>query len=97
MAHATKSALSRIAKKNGGVDKFVASALDYDVDELSDYFSAEQVDAIAAAIDNIGNGDGFIIGDQCVAGHLGSTTLRLERSRRSRCLPSARVRSAYLR
>lgn len=68
MARATKDAVERIAKKHGGVDEYVAKALNYDVNSLSDYFSAEQIDAIAASIDNIGKGAAFIIGDQTGVG-----------------------------
>lgn len=67
MAQATKSALSRVEDKHGSLDAFVAEQLGY-TDDLSKYFSAEQVDAIAAAIDNIERGSGYILGDQCVGG-----------------------------
>ncbi len=67
MAQATKSALGRVEAKHGGLDAFVSEQLGY-TDDLSKYFSAEQVDAIAAAIDNIERGSGYILGDQCVGG-----------------------------
>jgi hypothetical protein len=47
-----------------GIDEFVASELGYSLDELPNVFSAEQIDAIAMAIDNVEKGAGFIIGDQ---------------------------------
>lgn len=68
MADATKSALKRVAAKHGDIDAFVANRLGYGLADLSTYFSAEQVDAVATAIDNIDEGAAFIIGDQCVAG-----------------------------
>lgn len=67
MAQATKSALSRVEARHGSLDAFVADRLGY-TDDLSKYFSAEQVDAIATAIDNIERGSGYILGDQCVGG-----------------------------
>lgn len=48
----------------GNIDTYVASELGYKAEELGKYFSAEQVDALALAIDNIAKGAGFIIGDQ---------------------------------
>lgn len=63
MAGATKTALKRVATKHGDIDAFVQDRLGYD-EELSKYYSAEQVDALATAIDNVERGAAFIIGDQ---------------------------------
>ena len=67
MADAAKAAMKRVADKHGSVDALVADRLGYSESELAKYFSAEQIDAIAAAIDNADRGAAFIIGDQCVA------------------------------
>lgn len=67
MAHATKAALDRVEKRHGDLDAFVSGRLGYDED-LGKYYSAEQIDALATAIDNVERGAGYIIGDQCVAG-----------------------------
>jgi len=64
MQQATQAALRRIEKDKGNLDQYVADNLGYDVNELSKYFSAEQVDAIASAISNIEKGSAQIIGDQ---------------------------------
>ena len=61
---ATNNALQRLEDKRGSIDKFVADRLGYKLDDLSKYFSAEQVDALGLAIDNFEKGAGFIIGDQ---------------------------------
>lgn len=61
-------ALARIESQSGGVDAFVAKKLGYSAKEVSDYFSAEQVDALALAIDNLDSGSGFIVGDQTGVG-----------------------------
>jgi len=62
----TEEQLMRVKLKDkyGSVDDFVAYQLNYEPSELGKYFSAEQVDAIALALDNINSGKGFIIGDQ---------------------------------
>lgn len=63
MAHATKAALDRVEKRHGDLDAFVSGRLGYDED-LGKYYSAEQIDALATAIDNVERGSGYIIGDQ---------------------------------
>lgn len=68
MGTAVRDAMERLQARHGDIDKFVSERLGYDPGELSDYFGAEQVDALALAIDNMESGAGFIIGDQCVAG-----------------------------
>ncbi len=68
MGTAIKEALSALEQRVGNIDNYVAKQLDYKLNDLSQYFSAEQVDALGLAIDNISNGGGFIIGDQCVSG-----------------------------
>jgi len=61
---AMDASLAAIEQQHGDIDAFVANALGYKLDELSGVFSAEQIDAIALAINNVMNGDAFIIGDQ---------------------------------
>lgn len=64
MKTAAKNALDRLEEKRGSIDAFVADRLGYKIEDLPKYFSAEQVDALALAIDNFEKGAGFIIGDQ---------------------------------
>ena len=64
MQTAISKALERLQDRVGNVDYFVADRLGYDPDKIGDFFSAEQVDALALAIDNMERGAGFIIGDQ---------------------------------
>ena len=64
MQAATTAALNRLQARVGSVDHYVADKLGYDPADISRYFSAEQVDALALAIDNMERGAGFIIGDQ---------------------------------
>ncbi|RBO54643.1 hypothetical protein DSD19_04505 [Rhodovulum sp. BSW8] len=74
MQEAIARALDDLSSRVGDIDDFVAAELGYSRDELlgtpksKGYFSAEQVDAIALAIDNIGKGAGFIVGDQTGVG-----------------------------
>ena len=68
MQTAIDRALERVEGASGGVDKFVADKLGYSKKELADYFSAEQVDALALAVSNLDEGAGFIIGDQTGVG-----------------------------
>ncbi|MGZ8482329.1 MAG: LPD38 domain-containing protein [Candidatus Binatia bacterium] len=63
------SAMESISAEHGSVDEFVTERLGYkNADEMAEYFSAEQVTALAMAIDNIESGAGFIIGDQTGVG-----------------------------
>ena len=64
MADAAKASLDAIEKEHGDIDSYVAKELGYKPEELGDYFGAEQIDAIALAVHHMGNGGGFIIGDQ---------------------------------
>lgn len=68
MADAARAAMERIEQRHGSVDEFVADRLGYDQTDLSKYFGAEQIDAIAAAIDNIERGAAFVTGDQTGVG-----------------------------
>lgn len=60
-----RRALENVAEKHGDLDAFVAKELGYDsVESMQGAFAAEQVDALSLALDNIGDGKGFILGDQ---------------------------------
>ena len=60
-----RRALENVAGKHGDLDAFVARELGYDsVESMHGAFAAEQVDALSLALDNIGDGKGFILGDQ---------------------------------
>lgn len=61
---ATAAALDNIEVLHGTVDEFVSDRLRIPEAKLSDYFSAEQVDAIALAIARAESGRGFILADQ---------------------------------
>lgn len=64
MAESLADALDLLEQRVGNIDAFVSDRLGYKKSDLSNYFGAEQVDAIALAVDNIERGAGFIIGDQ---------------------------------
>src|SRR5690606_10927364 len=64
MADAATAAMRRLEQRIGSVDEFVAERLGYDPKDLSKYFGAEQIDAIAAAIDNIDRESALVLGDQ---------------------------------
>lgn len=64
MAGATYAALNDLESRFGGIDKYVAGKLRYDEEELSQYFSPEQVDAIGLAIKAVEEGRGIINADQ---------------------------------
>jgi predicted RNA methylase len=64
MAAAVQDSLAALSAKRGDLDAYVADALGYAPDRLADYFSAEQIDALALALDNMDKGAGFILGDQ---------------------------------
>jgi hypothetical protein len=56
--------LQRLAEKHGSVDAYVAKRLKMSPDQLSGALAAEQVDAVALAIDNMDSGKALILGDQ---------------------------------
>lgn len=64
MRTAIGDALHALEQRVGSLDTYVARALGYQPSEIGNYFSAEQVDALALALDQIESGGGFIIGDQ---------------------------------
>lgn len=64
MQTAISNALGTLQDRVGAVDSYVADRLGFDEKDIATYFSAEQVDALALAIDNMERGAGFIIGDQ---------------------------------
>lgn len=68
MQDALDNALQKIEDDFGSIDQYVAEKLNYPVESIGRYFSAEQVDALALAIDNVDRGRGFIIGDQTGVG-----------------------------
>lgn len=64
MKDAIDASLNKIEDQVGNLDEFVADALGMDPETLRSDFSAEQIDALALAIQNAEAGKGFIIGDQ---------------------------------
>ena len=64
MRDAVQNSLNRLEDEVGDLDEFVASRIGMDVEAMQRNFSAEQVDALAMAINNAEHGGGFIIGDQ---------------------------------
>lgn len=64
MRDAVQNSLNLLEDEVGDLDEFVASRIGMDVESMQRNFSAEQVDALAMAINNAEHGGGFIIGDQ---------------------------------
>jgi hypothetical protein len=61
---AIERAFEALRARVGDIDQFVRNELQYSPEDFKKSFSAEQVEALALAIDNIQRGAGFIIGDQ---------------------------------
>lgn len=62
---ATRDALRAVVAKHGDLDSFVARELEYkDTATLHNFLSAEQIDAVALAINNLKEGTALILGDQ---------------------------------
>jgi hypothetical protein len=61
---ALQRAFDSLRARVGNIDAYVQKQLEYDDAGFAKAFSAEQVEALALAIDNIEQGKGFIIGDQ---------------------------------
>lgn len=64
MSAATYSALNRLEMRYGSVDDYVSDKLKYRKEDLSSYFSPEQIDAIALGISAVENNRGMINADQ---------------------------------
>jgi len=62
-AHYANLAQASFMEKYGDPDEFVAEKLGYDVDDLPNFFSAEQIDSLALAISAGLEGRGFVVGD----------------------------------
>lgn len=69
MSFETNEGLRKLKIKVGNVDEYVRAALKYDsIEILHKCLAAEQVDAVALAINNIQKGGGLIVGDQAGIG-----------------------------
>lgn len=64
MAGATYAALNDLEAEHGPIDEYVAKKLRYSTEQLGQYFSPEQVDAIGLAIRSTESGRGMINADQ---------------------------------
>lgn len=67
-ASALRAAIEDLQARHGDLTEFVATQLDFTPAQMKKAFLAEQVDALAMAIDNHQRGFGFIIGDQTGVG-----------------------------
>ena len=65
---AIHGAVAAVKEANGDLDQYVANQLGIDVAKISDFFSAEQIDALALTFDNFSRGMGFVLGDQTGVG-----------------------------
>ncbi|HWQ39162.1 MAG TPA: strawberry notch C-terminal domain-containing protein, partial [Burkholderiales bacterium] len=63
MKSSIAESLAALKERVGDLDEYVAKELDYPVGHIGRYFSAEQVDALALALDALGKRAGFIVGD----------------------------------
>lgn len=94
MQTAMGRALDELEERVGDIDQYVARELGYnDLDAVlggenkEGYFSAEQMDALALAIDNISRGKGYIIGDQTGVGKGRFVAAMLKYARRKGLVP----------
>jgi hypothetical protein len=102
MAESINTALKAVQDQHGDIDKYVADQLGYTVEEVVGtkgkfgYFSAEQVDAIALAMNNISVGSGFIIGDQTGVGKGRVVAAMIRYAMRNDMVPVFVTHKAYL-
>jgi len=68
LSGAVYESLAAIKELHGDVDDYVAKELDYPVGDLSKYFSAEQVDALAMIFHASAQDLGFLLADQMGVG-----------------------------
>lgn len=64
MADAVETSLQELSDRHGQLDGWVEKELGYKKGEIGKYLAAEQVDAVALALDNVQKNAAFIIGDQ---------------------------------
>lgn len=64
MAAQTKAALARLVAEHGDIDKWIAKRAKWKFNELVEFVSPEQVDAVALMMDAIDHGKGSILADQ---------------------------------
>lgn len=64
MSAAVYAAMDKLVLKVGDIDKYVATKLQYDIKKIGDYFSPEQIDAIALGINAVEENRGMINADQ---------------------------------
>ena len=82
-----REALDDLEGRIGDIDKYVGDKLGYTEKELESYFGAEQIDAIALAIDNHERGRGFILGDQTGVGKGRVVAAMIRYARRQNLVP----------
>ncbi|WP_323025782.1 strawberry notch C-terminal domain-containing protein [Castellaniella sp.] len=68
MAGATYAALNALEARVGPVDEYVASKLQYRLEDLGSYFSPEQIDALGLGISAVEQGRGIINADMTGVG-----------------------------
>jgi hypothetical protein len=68
MRHAVERSLAKLEEKVGPIDDFLSKELGMSLADIEKNFGAEQVDALALAIDNAKQGKGTIVGDQTGVG-----------------------------
>lgn len=61
---ASREALSKVVRLHGNVDQWVAQQYGYDAEKLGDFFSPEQIDALALALHAEERDRGFLNADQ---------------------------------
>jgi hypothetical protein len=64
IGNGTHAALDEMISRVGSIDSFVSDRLNMPVDELRKVMSADQIDGVALAIDQIETGGALIIGDE---------------------------------
>ena len=64
MAAAVEESLQDLADRHGDLDAWLENELGYKKGQIGKYLAAEQVDAVALALDNVKKEAAFIIGDQ---------------------------------
>lgn len=65
MVDSVKKAMLDLIEKRGDIDEFVVKSLQFkSKEDMYNVLAAEQVDAVAMALNNVMQGKGFILGDQ---------------------------------
>ena len=83
----TAKSLAALSALHGSVDTFIMKEMGWSEAQLTKYLAAEQIDALALALDKLKVGGGFIIGDQTGVGKGRVNAAIIQWAKRNKFIP----------